>query len=245
MERTVTATMVPQRAVVLARSRSRVAPPELTTSLSKDYLRLAVPPQPPPPQELPRTLEVTDPRALRGLAHPVRLALIGLLRREGPLTATEAGQMLGLSPASCSFHLRQLARHGLATEAGGGTGRRRPWRATARTTSWPAVSADSGQEAAATHLSVVLAERYLEAAVAYLRRRGDEPLEWQRAAMFGDAILYVTAEELEAIGEQVEAVLAPYADRTHDASLRPPSARHVTFVRLAFPEAPSATRRRR
>ncbi len=197
------------------------------------------------PQEMPPTVEVTDPGALRGLAHPIRLALIGLLRREGPLTATEAGHLLGQSPASCSFHLRQLARYGLATEAGGGTGRRRPWRATAHTTSWPAVSADPGQEAAATHLSVVLARRYLEAAIAYLRRRGDEPVEWQRAAMFGDAILYVTPEELEAIGEQVEAVLARYGERTHDASLRPPDARHVTFVRLAFPEAPSATRRRR
>jgi DNA-binding transcriptional ArsR family regulator len=183
------------------------------------------------------TLELTDPRTLRGLAHPVRLALIGLLRREGPLTATEAGAHLGLSPASCSFHLRQLAKYGLVVEAGGGRGRRRPWRATARTTSWPAVAADPEQVAAATQLSTVLAERYFEEAVAYLRRRDTETVEWQRAAMFGDAILYVTAGEMAEIGEQVEAVLARYSERTHDAGLRPHGARHVTFIRLAFPEA--------
>ncbi|HEY3979023.1 MAG TPA: hypothetical protein VGM79_17230 [Streptosporangiaceae bacterium] len=34
---------------------------------------------------------LTDPRALRALAHPTRLSLIGLLRRDGPMTATRAG----------------------------------------------------------------------------------------------------------------------------------------------------------
>ncbi|HYZ52738.1 MAG TPA: helix-turn-helix domain-containing protein [Streptosporangiaceae bacterium] len=66
---------------------------------------------------------LTDPRALRALAHPIRVSLVGLLRREGPLTATQAGAMLGESPASCSFHLRQLAKYGLVEEAGGGRGR--------------------------------------------------------------------------------------------------------------------------
>ena len=70
------------------------------------------------------------------------------------------------------------------------------------------MAADPDQAAAATQLSVVLAERYLAATVAFLRRRVDEPVEWQRAAMFGDAILYVTADELAQISEQVEAVLA-------------------------------------
>jgi DNA-binding transcriptional ArsR family regulator len=183
-----------------------------------------------------QTFEVTDPRTLRGLAHPLRLALIGLLRREGPRTATQAGEILGESPSSCSFHLRLLAKYGLVEDAGGGTGRQRPWRATARTTSWPAVASDPESEAAATELSIVLAGRYLDAAVAYIRRRGAEPDDWQRAAMFGDAILYLTAAELGEVAEQVEAILGRYSERTHDAGLRPEGARHVTFVRLAFPE---------
>ncbi len=192
------------------------------------------------PEPIRPTFEVNDPRTLRGLAHPVRLALIGLLRRQGPLTATEAGEQLGQSPALCSFHLRQLAKYGLVVEAGGGSGRRRPWRATARTTSWPAVLADPEQAAAATQLSTVLAERYFAATVAFLQRRDTESVEWQRAAMFGDAILYLTADELANIGEQVEAVLGRYVERTHDARLRPQGARHVSFVRLAFPEADAA-----
>src|SRR5216683_7080410 len=105
---------------------------------------------------------LTDPRALRALAHPIRMSLLGLLRTEGPLTATRAGELLGESSASCSFHLRQLAKYGLAEEAGGGRGRERPWQATAMLTDVPAV-ADSPELAAASDLfRSVIAERYYE-----------------------------------------------------------------------------------
>ena len=55
---------------------------------------------------------LTDPRALRAYAHPVRMALVGLLRTEGPLTATRAGELLGESSGTCSFHLRPPGRAG-------------------------------------------------------------------------------------------------------------------------------------
>src|SRR6476659_5694344 len=83
-----------------------------------------------------KTLTLTDPRALRALAHPTRLKLVGLLRKHGPLTATQAGVLLDEVPASASFHLRQLAKYGLVEEAPGGRGRERPWRSSAAITSW-------------------------------------------------------------------------------------------------------------
>src|SRR5256886_16151225 len=86
--------------------------------------------------EVPRTIELTDPRALRAIAHPVRMRLVGLLRREGPLTATRAAELLGESSGTCSFHLRQLAPYGLVEEAGGGRGRGKPRRAPARGPPW-------------------------------------------------------------------------------------------------------------
>ena len=79
-----------------------------------------------PPESSPRHL--TDPRMLKAVAHPVRLALLEALTLRGPLTATEAGEMIDETPTTCSFHLRQLARFGLVEEAGGGVGRARPWR---------------------------------------------------------------------------------------------------------------------
>src|ERR1700735_4917381 len=71
---------------------------------------------------------LTDPRAMRAMAHPLRIALIELLSHTGTLTATQASEVLGESPANCAFHLRTLAKDGFVEEAGGGRGRERPWR---------------------------------------------------------------------------------------------------------------------
>src|SRR3954452_7548751 len=75
-----------------------------------------------------RPRELTDPKAMRALAHPIRLQLLEELADAGQLTATEAAERLGESPSNVSFHLRQLAKYGYVVEAEGGTGRRRPWK---------------------------------------------------------------------------------------------------------------------
>jgi DNA-binding transcriptional ArsR family regulator len=128
---------------------------------------------------------LTDPRALRALAHPTRLELVGLLRRRGPLTATQAAGLLGESSGSTSFHLRQLAKYGLVEEAGGGEGRERPWQATAMFTGWPDVADTPELAAASGLLRGVIAERYFEQLIHWLERHDSEPAGWQEAAHFG------------------------------------------------------------
>jgi predicted ArsR family transcriptional regulator len=183
-----------------------------------------------------RTIELTDPRALRAVAHPVRLALIGALRRQGPLTATQAGGLIGESATTCSFHLRQLAKYGLVEEAGGGRGRERPWRATAWFTSWPGAVSDPKLAAAVELLNSVVAERYFDRVLRWLERQAEEPPEWQDAAHFGDTIGYVTAAELGELRQRIDDLLEPYGERMRNPELRPADARLVTFIRLAFPE---------
>jgi predicted transcriptional regulator len=188
-----------------------------------------------PEREARSVKRLTDPRALRALAHPLRLSLLGMLRTEGPLTATQAGEMLGESSASCSFHLRQLAKYGLAEEAGGGQGRQRPWRATAMFTDVPEVT-DSPELAAASGLfRSIVAERYFEQTMRWLEARPDEPAEWQQAAHFTDRILYLTAPELAELGEQVQALLDRYLVRNIRPELRPGDARLISYIDLAFP----------
>ena len=188
-----------------------------------------------------KTLTLTDPRALRALAHPTRLKLVGLLRKHGPLTATQAGVLLDEVPASASFHLRQLAKYGLVEEAPGGRGRERPWQATARFTSWSGVGAGPEMEAADQVLSSLVADRYREQFVGWLAERSQQPLEWQKAASYGDLAVYVTAEELERVGEQMRAVLEPFLARLDDPAARPEDSRLVTVIQLAFPtDAPDA-----
>lgn len=189
-----------------------------------------------------RNVTLTDPRALRALAHPTRMKLVGLLRRHGPLTATQAGSLLGEVPASASFHLRQLAKYGLVEEAPGGRGRERPWQATAGFTSWSGVGAGPQMEAAAQLLSSVVADRYHEQFIEWLEQQPREPLEWQEAASFTDFTLYLTADELTELGRRIVAQLQPYLDRTTDPAKRPEGSRMVTAMQLAFPaEAPDAS----
>ena len=61
--------------------------------------------------------QLTDPKAMRAMAHPVRLALMEEINDAGTLTATEAAERVGESPSNCSFHLRQLAKYGFVEEA--------------------------------------------------------------------------------------------------------------------------------
>ena len=182
-----------------------------------------------------RTLELTDPRALRALAHPIRLELMGLLRRGGPLTATQAGQEIGESAASCSFHLRQLAKYGMVEEAGGGRGRERPWQATSITTEWASRGADEEADAASALLSRLVVERHLRSAIEWLDRRGSEDPRWVEAGSINDALVYMTSEELHELDEKVRALVEPYLQRLERSEPPAEGARLVSIIALAFP----------
>ncbi|MDC5696366.1 helix-turn-helix domain-containing protein [Intrasporangium calvum] len=76
-----------------------------------------------------RALEVDDPRALRALSHPARQRIINELLAGRVMTATEAAELVGLTPSAVSHHLRALERYGIAERAeGAGDARTRPWR---------------------------------------------------------------------------------------------------------------------
>jgi hypothetical protein len=173
--------------------------------------------------------------ALRAYAHPVRMKLILALRTRGPLTATQAGRLLGESSGTCSFHLRQLAKYGLVEETGGGTGREKPWRATTTSTAWDDTPEDPEAAAAAAVLAQALAESYFGQLMRWLQARPDQPAQWQRAAFIGDRFLWLTPDELTTMGEDLLAVTDPYFERMVRPELRPPGSRLVTYLHLGFP----------
>ncbi|WP_435177069.1 helix-turn-helix domain-containing protein [Actinacidiphila sp. bgisy145] len=191
---------------------------------------------------MPSSIQLTDPRALRAYAHPTRMALAGLLRREGALTATRAAQLTGESVASCSYHLRILAKYGLVEEdTPAGPGREKPWRATARSTGWPGYSADPAVASAAEELTVAVAENYFHRMARAQDARRELPREWQEAEVFTDTTLYLTAEELSALGKRIAGVLAEFSDRGDDPELRPEGARRVQWLQVAFADAEPGT----
>ena len=65
---------------------------------------------------------------MRALAHPLRVALLEVMRRDGAITATRAAELLDESPGNMSWHLQTLAKYGFVEETGDGRGRSRPRR---------------------------------------------------------------------------------------------------------------------
>ncbi len=184
----------------------------------------------------PRSIKrITDPKALRALAHPIRMSLIGLLRTEGPLTATRAAELLGENSATTSFHLRQLAKYGMAEEAPGGQGRERPWQATTMSTDVPDFPEDPELAPAGAMFRTVLAERYFEWLRRWLAQRPSESGEWQRADQFGDRLLYLTSGELADLGQKMRELFDEFVDRTAQPGLRPPDSRLISVLQFAFP----------
>ncbi|WP_230415752.1 winged helix-turn-helix domain-containing protein [Micromonospora tarapacensis] len=78
-----------------------------------------------------RALNVTDPRALRAYAHPLRMRLIGLLHGEGPTTATQAAARLDDNVPNCSPQSCARSR-GRSTRCWPGTTNGSPTRRNAR-----------------------------------------------------------------------------------------------------------------
>jgi DNA-binding transcriptional ArsR family regulator len=202
----------------------------------------------PDPEQQPNTKapvelrEISDARTLRALTHPVRVALIECLSLEGPLTATEAGERIGESATTCSFHLRQLAKYGFVEEAGGGRGRARPWRMTSLGMRFSSAHDDPATELAAAALARLLRGRQLERYQSWLETSGSYSRAWRDASSHSEYLFWMTPEELDELGERLRDLLVPlHRERLTDPSARPAGALPVELLVFGYPIAPPST----
>ena len=152
---------------------------------------------------------------LKALSHPVRVRMLGLLRVDGPATATMLATRLGLNSGATSYHLRQLAQHGFVVDdEARGNGRDRWWKAahSATTTRSDAERGADGEEALDAYLqsvAVVMTE--------LLQRSVEErPLltkEWRDASQIGDWVIELTPQRAKAV---VEALIAEIEEVEED-----------------------------
>lgn len=163
-------------------------------------------------EDLPDSVvDVTDPRTLRALAHPLRTGLLALLRSEGPSTASRLGQRVGESSGTTSYHLRQLAALGFVEEVPGeGTARERWWRARHRSTRWRTedlVEQPGGREVLEelTHQSLGRQRRML-AAHAEQREALDDV--WRDTVSLNDWALHLSPEATRELTAELNGVLA-------------------------------------
>ena len=152
--------------------------------------------------------QVTDVRALRALAHPLRNRLLGLLRLDGPSTATLLGARVGESSGSTSYHLRQLAAYGFVEEvAGEGTGRW--WQTRHRPSNWTSAALRDQQDGAEVEeelvrLAVGRQGRVLEA---WLEERGDLDPAWSSGSTVNDYALRLRPEQARDLLGELDATL--------------------------------------
>lgn len=166
-----------------------------------------------------QSVEVTDVRALRALAHPLRNTLLGMLRLDGPSTATLLGARVGESSGSTSYHLRQLAAYGFVEEVQG-HGAGRWWQARHRQSSWTATGLEGqpdGQEVAAEALRLVVGVqgRLLQA---WSDQRAALGAEWEDAASVNDYALRLRPDQARALQQELLAVLDRWA-RAHPSDV--------------------------
>jgi hypothetical protein len=195
-------------------------------------------PAPPSDNDEQEPMHITDPTVMRALAHPVRMALIELFGVHTTLTATQASEALGESPANCAFHLRTLAKYGFVEEAGGGRGRERPWKASKKSLRIRLQTSELDSEhaqVAAGALEQVWHDRLLARIRDVFANRRWSP-EWEDAAGSSTTVTFLTPEELETVQDEINAILARHWDeRRLDPAQRPAGALPVEIVAFAYP----------
>ncbi|AYY12875.1 ArsR family transcriptional regulator [Actinobacteria bacterium YIM 96077] len=193
-------------------------------------------PQGPPLDDDERAVRL-DALSVRGLAHPIRLKMLGLLRTDGPATATSLARQLGLNTGATSYHLRQLAAYGFIVEdSGRGTTRERWWRAAHRSTYFDrnALTGDETGEAFVRAIGQIYSEKIQRAIDEYATL----PPEWRDAGTLSDTMLMLTPDESTRLVSELFEVMARY--RRHDPdhpSPAPADATPVTLQLQVFPDA--------
>jgi DNA-binding transcriptional ArsR family regulator len=177
------------------------------------------------------THQVSDPRELRALAHPVRMMLLELLGLHHSLTATQASKLVGGSPTSVAYHLRTLAKYGYVEEAEGGSGRERPWRI--KTIGYHFDSNDPNPEtrAAAQALQHQLFKRWLARRQAFERGYDQWPEEVREATGDSNFILIGTSEEIAELRAAWGRLTERFIERIEDRAARPEGA-HIFELQL-------------
>ena len=174
-------------------------------------------------------VEISDPRAMRALAHPVRLTILERLQRHGSVPVAELAANAGTTPSAAGRHLRQLAQHGLVVRSDG------MWTAVGTGIHFEPADDDASQ-AAYRALANQLFLRADELPRRWLAE--DEPRlegDWRRVSGLSNARMAMTVEEAEALDAEMERLLEPYVTR-NDSDV-PEGARRVRWLRYVLPDA--------
>ena len=184
-----------------------------------------------------KTVEITDPKAIRALAHAARLEVISeLYATQVSHTATELAARTGLTPSAMSYHLRALQKWGIVAPAeNAGDARERRWKA---------AGTDfriSGGSVASPEIAVVDLEldAFRRRASAFAKARGErrqrgEAADEPASVVLASNLLYLTNQQRKELSERIREVLREY--ELEDPTQIPQGAERVATLWSMIPD---------
>ena len=175
---------------------------------------------------------------IRTLAHPLRSRLLGVLRVDGPATATTLARLLHTNTGATSYHLRQLADVGLVVEESvQNAGKQRFWRSAHEASTWKPTDFDHDPDAraAAEWIEAQQLRLLTEQAEQWFGAKRDAPREWREVAALSDAVLTIAPERLRALNDELWQVVTKY--HQDEALSGEDGAAQVHIFLASFPRA--------
>ena len=189
-------------------------------------------------------MEITDPKAIRALAHAARLEVISeLYSTQVSRTATELAAQTGLTPSAMSYHLRALQKWGIVVPAAtAGDARERRWKAAGTD-----FSINSGGGIASPEFAVVDLEldAFRRRVNAYAKAREEERERRQDGGESADAassvvlasnLLYLTPGQRAELSGKLFALLKDY--ELEDPVRVPEGAQRMATMWSMIPDDP-------
>jgi DNA-binding transcriptional ArsR family regulator len=190
-------------------------------------------------------VEITDPKAIRALAHAARLEVIAeLYSTQLSRTATELAAQTGLTPSAMSYHLRALQKWGIVVPGEtAGDARERRWRAAGTD-----VTINSGGSLANPEFAVVDLEldAFRRRARAYAKSRsesqprpqelrpGSEAPAAPTSVVLASNLLYLTVEQRRELNARIFEVLRDYEHK--DPARIPDAAERMAVLWSLIPD---------
>ena len=186
-----------------------------------------------PPTDLGRVL---DAGALKAIAHPLRFRLLEHLIEHGPATASGLGREVGESSGSTSYHLRQLAEHGLIEEVtGAGNARDRWWQSVEggyTLQGFEMLQRDDTREDATLLLSEIQ-KAHLERVQRWHREGHRWGRPWVEATIEATGRMRLTRDQLGSLSRELFALVDRYRDQQVPDDT--PDSAQITVHLEAFP----------
>jgi DNA-binding transcriptional ArsR family regulator len=182
-----------------------------------------------------RRLQSAD--ELRALANPLRLRLYYALTSHGPSTSARLAERLDAPPALVSYHLRRLSDFGLVVESDPQDEdlRKRWWKASEGSLTFSPADfrSDPKGRRAAKALQHLAVERQFRALEQYQDGTTDWGEEWDSASFSSDRLMFLAPDQLRALHQELEEVVARWASSSPDDSAGSPA--DVLIFMHAFP----------